>query len=235
MNSKLKEEYDNWHSQHNVTKQKSNNSKALLEFAESILKQLNIEKGEKILDVACGQSNILKIASEKGVETYGIDVSSVAVDKARLISPRSEILCGDAQNLPWEDNFFDYVTCIGSLEHFPRPEKGVKEISRVLKNSGRALILLPNSYFVGHIWWVWKTGYLPDEGNQEFSESFFTNLEGRKMLEDNGLKVLETTKWNTIWASRKVGILTKYAYNFLLVPFIPLNLSYAFIYLCKKS
>jgi SAM-dependent methyltransferase len=130
---------------------------------------------------------------------------------------------------------FDYVTCLGSLEHFPNPERGVREISRVLKKNAKALIFVPNLFFLGHIYMAFRYGIEPSEANQNFSEIFKTRKGWEELFEKNGLKVLNCYKYNTIWASTKVSSVTKILYNYLLKPFIPLNLSYSFLFICEKK
>jgi len=224
-------EYDKWHEKNPVSV--ANNYEK--ELYGIILNLLKAKKGKKLLDIACGQGLFLKDAQEKGLKTYGLDFSPVAIEKGRKIVPNAELAVGDGENLPYEDDSFDFVTCLGSLEHFAHPEKGAAEISRVLKKDGRAVIMLPNSYFLGQIWWVWKTGLPPDEGGQEFSERFSTHKGWVKFLEENKLKVIETKKWNRIYASGKASPLVKSIYNFAVEPFVPLNLSYAFLILCRKK
>lgn len=226
----LKKAYDNWHLKGRFKIDELINK----EFSHWILNILNARQGAKILDVACGKGVFLYYARKKGLIAYGIDISKNAIEIARKINPNSEIVIGYAESLPYEDNIFDYVTCLGSLEHFPDYEKGVREISRVLKNEGRVCIYVPNLFFLGHIYMTWRYGVEPSEGGQQFSEIFKTRKGWEVMFEKNGLKVLKCYKYNKIWASNKVSYATKIFYNIVMRPFIPLNLSYSFAFICKK-
>ena len=96
--------------------------------------------GKRILDIACGEGSFLQCLQGKGLATYGTDISQKAVEIARGLNPESHILVADGEYLLWEDNCFDYVTCLGNLEHFPNPDKGLKEIARVLKSSRLSII-----------------------------------------------------------------------------------------------
>ena len=154
----LQKAYDEWHSASGEVKEVK---KQDLKHYLTMLNLLNPEPGKKLLDVGCGKGVFLFLASKMGLQTYGIDISKVAVDIARRVSHTSEIRVGLGEELPWDDNSFDYVTCLGSLEHFLDPAKGVKEMARVLKPDGRALILVPNSFFIGHIYiWLGDTAFL---------------------------------------------------------------------------
>lgn len=228
--AELKKAYDNWH-----LKRRFKIEELTKEFSDWILNILNAKQRAKILDVACGKGIFLYCARKRGLVTYGIDISKNALKIAREINPNSEIIVGNAESLPYENNSFDYVTCLGSLEHFPDPEKGVREISRVLKNNGKVCIFVPNLFFLGHIYMAWRWGVEPSEGGQQFSEIFKTKKGWKVMLGKNGLKVLKCCKYNKIGASEKVSYATKLFYNIIMRSFIPLNLSYCFAFICKKG
>jgi len=49
----------------------------------------------------------------------------------------------DAQFLPFRDNAFDSALCIAVLEHLEAPERGIKEVNRVLKNAGYSIFQVP--------------------------------------------------------------------------------------------
>ncbi len=65
------------------------------------------------------------------------------IKKAREKYPQKEFLVGDALDLPFEDNQFDYVFSIAVIHHMPTKKtrkKFLKEIKRVLKKDGQARI-----------------------------------------------------------------------------------------------
>jgi ubiquinone/menaquinone biosynthesis C-methylase UbiE len=227
----LQKAYDEWHASSGEVKEIK---KQDLKHYLTMLNLLNPEPGKKLLDVGCGKGVFLFLASKMGLQTYGIDISKVAVDIARRVSHTSDIRVGLGEELPWDDNFFDYVTCLGSLEHFLDPAKGVKEMARVLKPDGRALILVPNSFFIGHIYMAWRYGIPPDSGGQIFSERFGTRKEWQELIEGNGLKVEKVKAYNGYFSSPKVSFWVNLAYR-ALRPLIPFNLSADFIFICSKG
>ena len=97
----------------------------------------------KILEVGCGTgANIWYLLRER-FDAYGIDGSSVAIDRARERFKNenlvSKLICGDIINLPYEDNFFDAVIdneCI-YCNNFENTETILNEIDRVLKSNGK--------------------------------------------------------------------------------------------------
>lgn len=90
---------------------------------------------KKLLDVACGKGVFLKEVQNRGLalELYGLDVANVAIEVAKNFVPGVQFVVGDAENMPYQDNFFDYVTCLGGLEYYINPQKGADEMYRVLK------------------------------------------------------------------------------------------------------
>src|SRR3989339_417880 len=119
---------------------KSKQSQAMRPITEysrflSYLKPLEVDK--KILDIACGTGFLLKVANEKGLKTFGIDISDEAVKIAKENSPSSEIITASAENLPFKNNFFDYISCLGSIEHFSDINQGLREMLRVGKRGAK--------------------------------------------------------------------------------------------------
>lgn len=235
----LKGLYNNWHST-----EYDDDNKSLIELKtrkshDLILSYMDeaksFQKGKKLLDIACGKGLFLKEAKKKGLDIFGLDISDVAIDQAEKELPKGNFIAGDAENLPYGDDEFDYVSCIGSLEHFIRPAEAVQEISRVLKKSGIALIHLPNLMFLGHIYMAYKHGLMPSEGEQSFSEVFYTFKGWEKLLEENNLKVIECKSYNRIHGSRKVSKVVSFFWNNIFKFFVPFNLSYIFIFICRKK
>jgi SAM-dependent methyltransferase len=190
------------------------------------------------LDVACGMGYSLDFAIERGAYSVGIELSSTAIKRGKRENHRRLMVQGNGELLPWENDIFDYVTCLGSLEHFVNPSKGASEISRVLKPEGTAAILLPNSHNLLAIYNVYKTGgILPEQ--QEY-ERFATRVEWENLLNNSGLKVVDVKKFNVGFARvfKKGRGLFWYLYNAIYRVFgdfwIPVNLSYNLIFVCKK-
>jgi ubiquinone/menaquinone biosynthesis C-methylase UbiE len=191
------------------------------------------------LDVACGLGFAMEEAEARGAKAVGLDISFMALKKSEEVKPGLKVVQGNGEQLPWADETFDYVICTGSLEHFLNPELGVREISRVLKSTGRSAILLPNSHNLLAIYNVYKTGgILPEQ--QDF-ERFATRLEWQTMLESNGLQVESVHKFNVGFARafKKGREGFWYIYNSIYRVFgerwIPLNLSYNLVFICRKA
>ena len=104
----------------------------------------------KFIAAYLGESNgkLLDIGSYKGelrrflpkVEYYPLDVYDL---KKRFKNAVVQNLNED-EELPFKNEFFDYIVCAGTLEHLFHPDKIMEEIRRVLKDKGIAIISLPN-------------------------------------------------------------------------------------------
>jgi len=109
------------------------------------LELLKVKKGNDLLDVACGLGRLLEAGKEYGCSLTGIDLSDVAVEKAKLKIPQAEIVQGNAENLPFENEQFDYVTCLGSLERVINKNQVLQEMQRVTRETAQFCFLVRNS------------------------------------------------------------------------------------------
>ncbi len=107
---------------------------------------LKKDKTKKLLDVGCGGGFFLK-ETEKFVSCVGIDFSEEALNQAKK-NCESKLVLGSALNLPFKNNSFDFIACLGSLEHFIDMEKALNEMNRVLKKNGKIIFYVPNSEFI---------------------------------------------------------------------------------------
>lgn len=177
-----------------------------------------------MLDVACGRGRFLKLAREASLEVWGIDIADVALAQAESNVDASRLLLADGEHLPFRDNTFDYVTNLGSLEHFLSPEDGAREMARVVKRNGVVCVLLPNLYPLFEILHVLKTGYGRPR-NQDL-ERFRAVNDWRDLLQENGLGVFQIHRNNGFgWDIKRIW----------LRPFVPFRLSENFAYLCRKA
>jgi len=104
----------------------------------------------KMLDVAGGTGDIAFRALKQGgagvdVTVLDINGAMLAVGKeraaARRLGQRVEFVRGNAEELPFPDRSFDAVTIAFGIRNVPRIPKALKEMRRVLKPGGRALVL----------------------------------------------------------------------------------------------
>ncbi len=106
-----------------------------------------MQPGSRAIDVGCGDgARYGSHMQESGVDMYGVDISEVAVQEARQRGIDAQV-ASLSDPLPFEDSSFNVAICLEVLEHLVDPEYVVREISRVLKPGGRALISVPNAAY----------------------------------------------------------------------------------------
>lgn len=156
-----------------------------------LAKKIRIHRGQKILDVGCGTGAWLLAASERGAESGGIDLSPKAIEICKKNMPDGMFYAGPAEILPFEDNCFDIVSCLGALEHFLKPETALKEMVRVAKKDAYFLLLVPNADFLTR-----RLGFYHGTHQTDFKEEIKTLAEWNKLFESAGLKV--TDRWKDL-------------------------------------
>lgn len=119
-------------------------------YNKDMLEFMGVEsnKNLRLLDIACGNGQLLNEAQKK-VKVFGIDVSTIALQSAKNNVAKAFLVNGSANALPFTDGYFDYVTCLGSLEHFIDMDKALSEMRRVLKPGGKLNIYVPNFDYLG--------------------------------------------------------------------------------------
>ncbi len=151
------------------------------------LSLLKAQSNDELLDVACGLGRLLEAAKEYNCKLNGIDISSVAVEKAKKKLPEANISVSNAEELPFENGKFDLITCLGSLERMIDLPKVLQELYRVGKQDAKYCFLVRNANTAS--WKYIKTGLglKNKKGNQGAN-----SLEGwTKIFEDSGYKVEE--------------------------------------------
>ncbi len=204
-----------------------------------LISLLKPRPGQLLLDISCGQGRLVKFVYQQGLRSIGIDFAEEAVRKGFADSPQSGWVVADGEQLPMRDACTDYVTHIGSLEHFQQPEAGMREIARVLKPSGLACVLLPNSFgLLGNIKHVWQTGDVFDDGQP--LQRYHTRHGWHEMLVANGLSPFRTLKYERE-LPRTMSDLGWYLLRpskiirLFLGRVIPINLANFLVYLCHRS
>jgi SAM-dependent methyltransferase len=124
--------------------------------AAKLINFIDVRKGEKVLDVACGTGVTSVTAANRGAQVTGLDLTPALLERARynaqLAGVQIEFLEGDAEHLPFPDASFDVV--ISQFGHMFAPQAAVTiaEMLRVLKPGGRiAFSTWPPEGFTGRM------------------------------------------------------------------------------------
>jgi len=115
----------------------------------------------KILDLGCGIGMWLHQFAKRGfTQITGADLTnnalSIAKKRGLLYGNEFALHKENAEELTYADGSFDHVNCQGVIHHTPNTKSCVKEISRILKPSGTALISV---YYKNAILRNWKLLY----------------------------------------------------------------------------
>jgi len=113
-----------------------------------LAKKLGVVANDNVLDVACGTGEFLRACGVLGAKVSGVDLSDKAINSCKAVLPYGEFHSCSAERLPFENDSFDVVTCLGSLEHFINPVESLKEMVRVAKPTAKFVILVPNKDFL---------------------------------------------------------------------------------------
>jgi len=148
-------------------------------------------RGARGLDIGCGEGVMLRLAAEQGAAMTGLDGMAAALAMARKLCASAghnpALVRGDAQQLPFRDGAFDFVTCLEVIEHLERPESMLKEVRRVLRPGGVVVLSTPVA-----------DGPLKDP----FHVKEFTPEELREAIAQAGLEMVNLLGLHPRWLDR---------------------------------
>ncbi len=202
-------------------------------------------KGKTFLDIGCGDG-FLASNFVKKFETYGIDISEIALKKAENLGIKTEVIDLNTEKLSSENEFFDIVSCFEVLEHLLDPVGVIKEINRVLKINGLFIVSVPNIlniinrmfFLLGNFTDVMDVAH---KNNEIFSEhiKIFSQDKLEKLLKTGHFEVLERhyffpKKFNEPrW--KKVQVIGNLINKLKVPEIMPKFFALGFLYICKKK
>jgi SAM-dependent methyltransferase len=201
-----------------------------------VLDLLAARAGATLLDVSCGSGFLLQAAQARGLSAYGVDLSDAAVRLVRQVSPATPVAVCAGEELCLQNGYFDFVTCLGSLEHFLDVSRGLQEMMRVAKPGAQFCIMVPNRDFAG-----WKVMGKQGTAQQDINERLLSLSEWRRIFEDQGLRVRRVVpdRWHAVkWRSDPRRRSAAYVARGLLLEvawrLLPLAWEYQFIFLLER-
>ncbi len=116
----------------------------LQRFQEGI-KYLNLKPNQKILNVWSRTGLAIPYLRKKckKIEIYNLEVAEKFIESSQKKFPKEKFKKTNLKKIPFQDNYFDYVLSLETLEHAPNPLIFLKEIQRVLKPNGLLIMSLP--------------------------------------------------------------------------------------------
>jgi SAM-dependent methyltransferase len=190
-----------------------------------VLDQMDLAPDENVLDLGCGTGWLVRLLSERVPEgrVVGIDISDEMIRRARknyVALENAMFVIGGADEIPWDANFFTHAISVESAYYWPDPARGLHEIHRVLRDGGRAWILI--NYFLenmhSHQWGAEfaTPTHLLSAGEWEalFNEAGFTHVGHRLIPDPTPAPQSYTGRWfrdaAQVRAFREVGALLIY-------------------------
>ncbi len=123
-----------------------------LNITEQTIRLMDLKPGERVLDLGCGTGWATRILARlvgDGPEGFGqvvgVDISDEMIRRGRAASRDFEnvlFVWGSAQQIPWEENFFEKVLSVESFYYYPDQDRTLAELFRVMAPRGRMFILI---------------------------------------------------------------------------------------------
>ncbi|WP_299552516.1 bifunctional demethylmenaquinone methyltransferase/2-methoxy-6-polyprenyl-1,4-benzoquinol methylase UbiE [Seonamhaeicola sp.] len=119
-----------------------------VKWRKKVVKLVKETNPESILDIATGTGDLaINLAETNASKIVGLDISSGMLDigkekvKKKSLEDRIEMVLGDSEHMPFDDNTFDAITVAFGVRNFETLENGLQEIYRVLRPNGTFVIL----------------------------------------------------------------------------------------------
>ena len=129
-----------------------------ISITQQTLAMMGLRPGQRVLDLGCGAGWASRLLAqmvaggERPGQVIGVDVSDEMIRRARAASTQYDNLMfvvGSAQQIPWEENFFDKVLSVESFYYYGDQEGALDELFRVMAPKGELYILI-NLYTDNH-------------------------------------------------------------------------------------
>ena len=116
-----------------------------IDLTKRLVNSLNIRKGDRVLDVACGMGTTTLLVDEQFDSCVtGVDFSEHNIQRAQEIASSKnasvEFKIGDAANLPMDDASVDHLICECAVSTFADQPLAVNDFYRVIKSGGKLAI-----------------------------------------------------------------------------------------------
>lgn len=105
---------------------------------QRIIGNLENLRGKVILEIGCGSGRFTEILLKYGARVVSVDMSiAVIANKGNFpINEDHLVIQADMNNLPFNDEVFDFIVCVGVLQHTPDTFQSINNSERVLKKGG---------------------------------------------------------------------------------------------------
>src|SRR6218665_2447447 len=161
----------------------------VFQYGEDVLKLLDPQPGERILDVGCGTGDLTQLIAQAGAKPVGIDNSAAMIETASARFPGVEFKLADAADFHFEESF-DAIFSNAALHWVRNMESAVICMTRALRHGGRFVVEMGGKGNIAHLTAgiaeaVREVAYVePDHGRHYPSIAEYSTL-----LEKHGMTV----------------------------------------------
>jgi SAM-dependent methyltransferase len=107
---------------------------------EAALERVDLEAGQRVLDIGCGAGAFLRLVVGRGARAFGLDASEALIELAQNRLPEADLRLGEMEALPYEDDRFDLVTGFNSFFFANDMVAALREAGRVARRRAPVVI-----------------------------------------------------------------------------------------------
>lgn len=171
-----------------------------------VLDLMQLDPDSNVLDLGCGAGWLTGMLAERVPEgrVVGTDVSDEMIRRARrrLVSVENAMfVIGEADQIPWDANFFTHVISVESAYYWPNPAAGLREIFRVLREGGSAWLLInyyrdnPHSHHWSKVFEIPTHLLSADEWAALFRDAGFVDVAHRRVPDPTPAPEVYRGRW----------------------------------------
>lgn len=176
---------------------------------EHALQSLQIKPNQTLLDIGCGTGYFSDLAHKQGVDVTGIDASEELIKQAKKRNSEIKFSSGEMEELPFEDNAFDFVCGFNSYQYAADLKNALSEAKRTLKDKGKLVVMIwgnkedcEASTYIKAIGSFFPPAPSGKGGPFALSENRLLET----TLEELGFKIMSNNDVNSIWDYPNVEI-----------------------------
>jgi len=155
-----------------------------------VLKFLDVQSTDKVLDVGCGLGYFLWKLKKTGAQLHGIDTSPESVAYVHNHITPHTVVAG-CEKIPYPDNTFDKALFCEVIEHVADTASAIREIRRVLKPGGRLIVTTPALEGWLATSKLKKLGH--HHGGEKHERDGYRRKELETLLEQNGFHIIKSS------------------------------------------
>lgn len=145
-NQRLRDEFNQWAEAGRGEEMENHH----ISITQQTLDRMDLKPGQRVLDLGCGAgwaTRLLagRVTGDPEGQVVGLDISDEMIRRARATSTDFDnvmFVWGSADQIPWEENFFDKILSVESFYYYPDQDRVLNELFRVLAPQGKLYILI---------------------------------------------------------------------------------------------